>query len=78
MNLMTVYVQLLNEGTPTYRPTQAEEVGEGIYRLLPTDNYDPEDEEWEFLPGALVRCVLEMRSGANGSHEVLAAREGQF
>jgi hypothetical protein len=52
----TVYVQLLDEGTVVFRPTQGERVSEGVYRLLPTPDYDPEDENWEFLPGQIVRC----------------------
>jgi hypothetical protein len=48
--LTTVYVNLLNEGTPPIRPTQAEILGENRYGLLATERYDPEDEEWEFVP----------------------------
>jgi hypothetical protein len=52
-----VYIHLLEEGTPTLRPTQAVKMKNGIYKLLPTPNYDPEDEIWEFLPGSLVKCI---------------------
>jgi hypothetical protein len=52
----TVCVQLLDEGTPTWRPAPVEDLGESQYRLLPTDNYDPEDEAWEFLAGTVVIC----------------------
>lgn len=31
----TVYVQLLDEGTPTVWPTQAIDLGGGLYKLLP-------------------------------------------
>ena len=51
-----VYVQLLREGTDTWRPTLGERLGPATYRLLPTPNYDPDDEVWEFLPGTLVEC----------------------
>lgn len=51
-----IYVQLLEEGTPTARPTQAVPLGNGLYKILPTPNYDPEDEIWEFPPGSIVRC----------------------
>ena len=51
-----IYIQLLDEGTIVYRPTQGEEISEGIYRVLPTANYDPEDEKWKFLPRTIVRC----------------------
>ncbi|MGB4101341.1 MAG: hypothetical protein WBK91_05495 [Alphaproteobacteria bacterium] len=53
---VTVYVQLLEEGTDTIRPTQAMPLGGDLYKLLPTPNYDPEDEIWEFVPGSVVRC----------------------
>ena len=49
-----LYVQLLDEGAPTVRPTKAEVLDNGLYKLLPTENYDPEDEIWEFLPGSTV------------------------
>lgn len=51
-----IYVQLLEEGTPTARPTQALPLSNGMYKILPASNYNPEDEIWEFLPGSIVRC----------------------
>jgi hypothetical protein len=48
-------VKLVNEGTDVSRTTRALDLGEGLFRLLPTPDYDPEDEEWEFVPGATVR-----------------------
>jgi hypothetical protein len=61
---MVVYVQLLNEGSPTYRPTEGEEAGPDVVRLLPTPNYDPDDETWEFEPGVLVRVApMKLPSG---------------
>lgn len=53
---LKVFVQLLGEGTVVFRPTLGVPLGNGMYRLLPTDDYDPEDESWEFLPGSIVRC----------------------
>jgi hypothetical protein len=50
-----VYVRLLNEGTVVYRPAEAVLVGLGAARLLAPPDYDPEDEEWEFKPGSVVR-----------------------
>jgi hypothetical protein len=60
-NIDTVYVRLLDEGTVELpaRPTKGERMGSMVYRLLPTPDYDPEDEHWEFLPGTLVHCVYE-------------------
>jgi hypothetical protein len=52
-----VYVELLEEGTDTWRPTQAIPLENNLYKLLPTPDYNPEDEVWQFLPGTIVRCV---------------------
>lgn len=51
-----IYVRLLGEGTVVYRPVMAVHQGDGTYRVLATQGYDPEDEQWEFPPGSLVRC----------------------
>ena len=55
----TIFVSLLNEGTPVWRPVLAERMGHAEYRLIAPRGprgYDPEDEEWEFEPGTLVIC----------------------
>lgn len=65
-----IFVSLLNEGTDVLRPTQALLLGSNEVRLLPTADYDPTVEEWEFPPGTRVRCVREVRSG----RELLVAR----
>ena len=70
-NTRTIYVALLDEGTPVLRPTQGAALTEDVYRLLPTLDYDPEDERWEFLPGSFVRCVKEIRN----SEGIMVARE---
>jgi hypothetical protein len=71
MSALKVYVPLLNEGTPVLRPTQGVKLGENLYRVLPTKDYDPDDEEWEFPPGTVVECVGEIRGG----QEILVARK---
>jgi hypothetical protein len=53
-NLETIYVRLLDEGTEVVRPAPARRLSEGLYELLPTANYNPADENWEFLPGSKV------------------------
>lgn len=58
-----IYVNLLEEGTPCSRPTQAQVLENGLFRLLPTDNYDPEGEHWEFPPGSIVRGREVRRDG---------------
>jgi hypothetical protein len=50
-----IFVRLLNEGTEVSRPTEAVDFGNGLLKLLPTPDYDPEDETWEFPPGSIVR-----------------------
>ena len=55
INPIEIYVKLIGEGTLVFRPTIGEPIGEGQFRLLPTEDYDPEDETWEFLPGSVVR-----------------------
>jgi hypothetical protein len=67
---VTIYVRLLDEGVEVFRPTLAEAVGQGRYRLLATPDYDPEDEKWEFTPGTVVAGSMEKRQGKN----VLIAR----
>jgi hypothetical protein len=69
--LAKVYIPLLNEGTTVSRPTMAEVLGDNIYRVLATPDYDPELETWEYPPGSIVRC----RKGAWKEHEILIASE---
>ena len=60
---VTVYVRLLDEGTEVVRPTLAEEVAPSLYRLLPTQDYDPADEIWEFPPGSLIQLKSTEKGG---------------
>lgn len=66
-----IFIPLLNEGTDVLRPTQGLVLGSNEVQVLPTPDYDPTVEEWEFPPGAKVRCVREIRGG----RELLVARE---
>jgi hypothetical protein len=54
-NKVKIYVRLLGEGTDVSRPTQALDLGDGLFRLEATPDYDPESESWEFVPGSEVR-----------------------
>jgi hypothetical protein len=36
--------------------TQAIPLGNDTYRILPTPDYNPRLESWEFAPGTIVRC----------------------
>ena len=57
MTTETVYVELLDEGVAVWRPVEAEPLGDGLYRLLAPQDYDPEVEVWAFVPGTVVRCA---------------------
>jgi hypothetical protein len=61
----TIYIGLLNEGTSVWRPAPALRIGPHIYVVLPTPNYDPEDEEWEFPPGSVVVGQMQAKSGGD-------------
>jgi hypothetical protein len=58
-----IYVNLLNEGTPCARPTDALTLGNGLYELLAAEGYDPNIEHWEFRPGTIIRGKEERRDG---------------
>jgi hypothetical protein len=60
----TIYVQLLDEGTPVWRPVSAELVSGETYRIV-GDAPDPGTERWEFMPGKLVRCRIHRLSGGD-------------
>lgn len=55
---VTIFIPLLDEGTPTVRKTQAIPLGHDLYKVLPASDYDPESETWEFPPDSIVRCDL--------------------
>ena len=58
-----IYIRLLDEGTECSRPTQALELGNGLFKVLPTSNYDPADEVWEFPPDSVVRSQVKCSEG---------------
>ena len=69
-----VYVQLLGEGTTVFRPTKALRIRADVVQLLATDDYDPEDEDWEFKPGSIVRIEKHKLSDGKYYVAVSAAR----
>jgi hypothetical protein len=69
--MVEIYIPLLNEGTDVLRPTQGIVLGSNEIQVLPTPDYDPTVEEWEFPPGTAVRCAKEVRGG----RELLVARQ---
>lgn len=62
---MIIYIRLLGEGTTVYRPVPAIELSENIFQLKGEEIFDPDDEEWEFLPGTKVRVRQKEFDGEN-------------
>jgi hypothetical protein len=58
-----IYVRLLDEGTECSRPTQALGLGNGLFKVLPTSDYNPADEVWEFPPDSIVRSANRRSEG---------------
>jgi hypothetical protein len=52
--MISIYVQLLNEGTKVFRPVPSLKIAELIFELRGENIYNPFDEEWEFIPGDVV------------------------
>lgn len=73
INTFTIYIKLLDENVFVLRPTQGRLVYDMVFEVLPTENYDPEDEHWEFSPGKMVRCVK--RFNISLGREILVAEE---
>jgi hypothetical protein len=69
-NPVVLYIPLLNEGTYVLRPTTDIVLGPDTVQVLPTSDYDPAIEMWEFPPDSRVQCVVEVRGG----REILVAR----
>jgi hypothetical protein len=68
VNVETIYMPLLDEGTDVWAPVQAEKLESGLFRGL---GPMPRDQEWTFAPGAIVRGELHRFS--DGSDGVVAA-----
>ncbi len=69
-NIRMIYIPLLDEGVAVIRPTLARPLHGGAFLVLPTQNYDPDQETWAFPPGSSVLCEWESYGGEN----VLVAR----
>ncbi len=72
--MTTIYIRLLDEDTEVFRPTLAEPLGQDAFRVLPTSNYDPQDEKWEFVPGSVVECEKRKLDG----EEILVAVKAHY
>jgi len=68
--MVEIHVRLLEEGTEVARPTHALDLGNGLFKLEATIDYDPDTEVWEFLPGSIVRG--EIRSSDSGQYLMAA------
>jgi hypothetical protein len=58
-----IYIRLLDEGTECSRPTWAVDLGNGLFKVLPTTNFDLTDEVWEFPPDSIVRSATRRSEG---------------
>ena len=68
-----VFVALPDEGVDVWRPVAAEHLGGELYRLIDSP---PDDEQWEFATGSVVRCHMRRLSGDGGKlNDVLVAYE---
>lgn len=56
-NIKIIHIRLLDEIVDVWRPTKAIELENEIFQVLPTIDYDKNDEEWEFVPGSIVKCA---------------------
>lgn len=63
MAAVQVYIRLLQEGTECSRPTQALDLGDGLYRVLPVPGYASAEELWEFPPNSIVRVEVRRPDG---------------
>jgi len=70
MNIVSIYMPLLDEGTEVYRPIKAESFGDGRYCVL---GPVPADEVWTYMPGTIVR--LRQKSVDGGSVTVAVLDE---
>ena len=59
----TVFVELLEEGTPCWRPVEAEPLADDLFRLI---GAKPDDESWAFNTGDIVRCKSQSFQNGQG------------
>jgi hypothetical protein len=57
LEIWSIFVQLMGERTVVFRPTTALHLGGDRYEILPTLDYNPEDEIWEFVPHTIAKCI---------------------
>ncbi|REF89238.1 hypothetical protein DES32_0457 [Methylovirgula ligni] len=64
---ITIFMPLIDEGVDVWRPVQAQPLENACYFVL---GPMPDDEKWEFPPGAVVRCEMRSLSGDGGRSEL--------
>jgi hypothetical protein len=75
----TIYIELVHEGTYCWRPVNAEELDEELYRIT---GETPTEEDWAFVQGDIVKCRIRkcrIRAFQEGGLPLLAyekARQG--
>ncbi len=75
MKLININVYLPEEAVDTWVTTRAEDLGDGLYKILLPENYDPEDMVMEFLPGSVVRAEEKMLyEGATSTPALVAVK----
>lgn len=63
MKHLTIYVKLVDELIPVWRPVKAELISDNVYRIV-DQPYQRDIEEWEFQPGERVVCEsLDLHDG---------------
>ena len=70
VNVATIYLPLLGEGTDCWRPVEATDLGSDLFRIV---SERPEDEEWPYLPGEVVRCRWRQFSEGEGWEAIAVA-----
>jgi hypothetical protein len=62
MQTETIYMYLRDEAVDVWRPVQAENLGDDVYRVF---GPVPEGEVWEFSPGSVVRVQIRRLSAGD-------------
>jgi hypothetical protein len=69
MEIETIYIPLLNEGTDVWKPVSAERMSDGTFRVC---GPIPDEEQWAYQPGG--RVVVRDRAFSGGQTALVAER----
>jgi hypothetical protein len=67
----TIFVALLDEGVEVWRPVEASQLPNGLFRIE-SENADSKCETWQFSTGTIVRC--EQRNFDDGKSGLVAVQ----